>query len=54
MAALVGTYFANVNNNGNRNYNNANNSNGVRPDSLPCNTRLMPAHELGKEGLSFL
>jgi hypothetical protein len=27
-----GTNFANVNNNGNANYNNASNSNGVRPD----------------------
>ena len=31
--------FANVNNNGNTNYNNASNSNGVRPDSLPNQQR---------------
>ena len=30
--------FANVNNNGNANYNNASNSNGVRPDSLSTDT----------------
>ena len=31
--------FANVNNNGNCNYNNASNSNGVRPDSLLSTNR---------------
>lgn len=29
---MIATNFANVNNNGNANYNNASNSNGVRPD----------------------
>jgi hypothetical protein len=36
-SALSAAYFANVNNNGNTNYNNASNSYGVRPDSLPTN-----------------
>ena len=29
---MIATNFANVNNNGNTNYNNASSSNGVRPD----------------------
>ena len=29
-------YFDNMNDDSNYNYNNANNSKGVRPDSLPC------------------
>lgn len=39
MHVVSATYFANVNNNGNPNYNNANNTNGVRPDSLPNQQR---------------
>ncbi len=39
MFVVSAAYFANVNNNGNSNYNNASNVNGVRPDSL--GTRFM-------------
>ena len=48
--------FANVNNNGNCNYNNASNSgSGVRPDSLPVQlSDLIPGAGEGKEGTSFL
>ena len=35
LCVVSSANFANVNNNGNTNYNNASNSNGVRPDSLP-------------------
>lgn len=34
LCVVSSANFANVNNNGNTNYNNASNSNGVRPDSL--------------------
>ena len=36
LVVVSAAYFANVNNNGNANYNNASNVNGVRPDSLPA------------------
>lgn len=37
MHVVSSAYFANCNNNGNANYNNASNSNGVRPDSSMFN-----------------
>lgn len=40
MCVVSSANFANVNNNGNANYNNASNTNiGVRPDSLPNQQR---------------
>lgn len=41
-------YFANVNNNGNANYNNASNENGVRPISHPCILSRILTHGNGK------
>lgn len=40
MYVVSGANFANVNNNGNANHNNASNVNGVRPDSLPAHFGL--------------
>ena len=46
---MSGANFANVNNNGNANYNNASNSNGIRPDFRA----LLFDGPIGKEKLSL-
>ena len=53
LAVYSAANFANVNSNGNANANNASNVNGVRPDSLPVQTELIPAYRL-REGRDIL
>ena len=43
LVVVSAANFANVNNNGNCNYNNASNANGVRPDSLAAHLELVLA-----------
>lgn len=47
---MSAAYFANVNNNGNANYNNASNSNGVRPDSVRLSNLMS---QIRKEKISL-
>ncbi len=52
--AVSAANFANVNNNGNANYNNASNANGVRPDFTTIRYwAKFPCMALRKEGLSI-
>ncbi len=53
LVVVSAAYFANVNNNGNCNYNNASNVNGVRPDSLSAHFGLVTACRL-REGRGIL
>lgn len=50
----TGANFANVNNNGNANYNNASNSNGVRPDFDISSKRPVESQDLEKGGIVLL
>lgn len=52
MYVVSATNFANVNNNGNCNYNNASNFNGVRPDFVTAHKGYSPPAAMRKERLS--
>lgn len=51
MYVVSATNFANVNNNGNCNYNNASNVNGVRPDFVTAHKGYSPPAAMRKERL---